>query len=215
MVSTKTQRLRDRVRAEVKHAKQTALGDLPEKPKAELVKAEAPAPKKQIEITEISTSTREDELVLKICFKLMPTRTAFSRVTADLYFDEQKIDSLRLRVLQGPLATANSEFSSALDMTGIGEGQHKLRVEIYELWSENEKLAFTSKEVAIEYIPIRREDKLIRVPIIKSVAGGDLTIVSDSEKRIFREMDEEMKKEPSHNSLDGFQISIFFKQSGQ
>ena len=80
-------------------------------------------------------------------------------------------------------------------MTGISQGPHRLRVEMYELWSSSEKLSVTSKELTIDYVPIKREDKLIRVPIIKSVAGGDLTIVSDSEKRIFREMDEEMKKE--------------------
>ena len=79
MVSTKTQRLRDRVRAEVKNSKQTTLGDLSEEPKAKPTNATAPAPKKQIEITEISTSTREDELALKAGFRLLPSKTPFQR----------------------------------------------------------------------------------------------------------------------------------------
>jgi hypothetical protein len=183
------------MRADVKHSKQATLGTLPETHRGKSAKAAVPEQKKQIEITEINNTNREDELVLKIGFRLLPSRTAFSRVTADLYFDGQKIDSLRLRVLQGPLATDASEFSSVLDMTGIGKGQHKLRVEMYELWLSEEKLANTSKEVNIDYVPLRKEDRLVRVPIVKSTAGADLAIISDSEKNIYREIEKEMKRE--------------------
>jgi hypothetical protein len=193
--STKTQRLREKTREDIKHSKQTTLGTLPEIYRAEPAKAAVPEQKKQIKITEINTNTREDELVLKIGFKLLPSRTAFSRVILDLYFDQRKIDSLSLRVLQGPLATDSSEFSSVLDMTGIGKGQHILRVEMYELWDSGEKLNHASKEVTVEYVPLRREDRLIKVPIIKSVAGADLAIVSDTEKNIYREIEEDMKRE--------------------
>jgi hypothetical protein len=193
--STKTQRLREKVRAEVKHSKQTTLGSLP-KPSEEMpAKAAVPELKKEIEITEICTSARENELVLKICFKMLPSRTVFSRVTSDLYFDGGKIDSLRLRILQGPLATDSSEFSSVLELTGIGEGKHMVRVDIYELWSSVEKLTCTSKEVAFEYVPVNREDRLVKVKIVKRVAGADLAIVSESEKNIYREIEEGMKNE--------------------
>jgi hypothetical protein len=193
--STKTQRLREKMREDIKHSKQTTLGTIPEIHRAEPAKAAVPEQKKQIEIIEISTNTREDELVLKIGFKLLPSRTAFSRVNLDLYFDQRKIDSLCLRVLQGPLATDASEFSSVLDMTGIGKGQHILRVEMYELWDSGEKLAHASKEMTVEYVPLRREDRLIKVPIIKNVAGADLAIISDTEKNIYREIEKEMKEE--------------------
>ena len=112
-----------------------------------------------------------------------------------MYFDEQIIDSLRLCVLQGPFATDDSEFSSVLDMTGIGGGAYSLRVEMNELWSSDEKLTSASKEVTIEYVPLKREDRLVRVPIVKSIEGTDLAIVSDTEKKIYRQMEEEMKKQ--------------------
>ena len=181
------------MRAEVKHSKQSTLDNTSEMRKTE--PAKTPLPNRQIEITEITTSSREGELILKAAFKLVPSRIAFSRVTAELYFDEQKIDSLRLRILQGPLATDESEFSSVLDMTGIEAGPHNLKIEMYELWEASEKLTCASKEVAIEYVPLKREDKVIRVPIIKSTAGADLTIISDVEKNIYREINEEMKKD--------------------
>jgi hypothetical protein len=193
--STKTERLREKMRADIRRSKQSTLDNLPEARKAEPAKPSVPEEKKHIEITEISTTTREGELILKIGFRLLPSRTAFSRVTADLYFDEEKIDSLRLRVLQGPLATDDSEFSSVLDMTGIEKGQHIIRVEMYELWSSEEKLTSTSKEVTVEYVPLRKEDRLIRIPIVKSSAGADLAIISDTEKNIYREIEKQMKRE--------------------
>ena len=111
-----------------------------------------------------------------------------------MYFDGEKIDSLRLRILQGPLASDVSEFSSVLDMTGIGQGQHTFRVDMYELWGSDEKLTSTSKEVTFEYVPVKREDRRLKVPIVKSVAGADLAIVSESENNIYREIEENFKE---------------------
>jgi hypothetical protein len=191
--STKTQRLREKMRAAVRQSKQTTLDSLPEAPKKESVVESAP--KKQIVLTEIDTLTREDELVLKVGLKLLPSNTAFSKINAELYFDEHKIESLHIRVLQGPLATDNLEFTSVLGMKGISAGSHVIKVEMYELWSSEEKLTCVSKEVTIEYVPVKREDRLIKVPIVKSVAGADLAVVSDLEKDIYREIEANMKKE--------------------
>ena len=66
---------------------------------------------------------------------------------------------------------------------------------MYELWSFGEKITITTKEVTIDYVSLRREDRLKKVPIVKSVAGADLMIVSDSEKSIYSEMEENMKKD--------------------
>lgn len=192
---TKCQRLRQKMRTDIKYLKQTTLGSVQEARKTEASKTMVPEQKKQIEITEITISTREDELALKVGFRLMPSRTVYSRVKSDLFFDEQKIESLRLRILQGPLAMDCSEFSSVLDMTGIPAGKHTLRVEMYEIWASDEKLTAASKEVTIDYVPVKIEDRLIRVPIMKSVAGAHLDIISETQKNIYREIEEEMKKE--------------------
>jgi hypothetical protein len=80
-------------------------------------------------------------------------------------------------------------------MTGIVKGQHTLRVEIYELWGSGEKLTHASKEATVEYTPLRREDRLIEIPIVKSVAGADLAILTESERNIYREIEEDMKEE--------------------
>jgi hypothetical protein len=44
----------------------------------------------------------------------------------------ERIDSLRLRVLQEPLVVDDLESSSVLDMTGVGEGQHTVKVEMFD-----------------------------------------------------------------------------------
>ena len=80
-------------------------------------------------------------------------------------------------------------------MTGIEQGKHLLKVDMYELWSSGEKLTCASKEATIEYVPVKKEDRMIPVPIVKSVAGADLSIVLESEKTIYREIEAEMKKE--------------------
>jgi hypothetical protein len=80
-------------------------------------------------------------------------------------------------------------------MEGVTAGSHVIRVEMFELRDSGEKFTCASKEVRIEYVPLRREDKLIKVPTVKSVAGKDLVVLSESEKDIYREIDENIRKE--------------------
>ena len=179
----------------LKPSKQTTLDSLPNAPKKEPAEAPSSARKKQIIITEISTITREDELALKIGFKLIPSKTAFSKLKSNLWFDDQQISSVSISIPQSPLATDEFELTPVLDMKGINAGSHTIKVEMYELWSSGEKLNYTSKEVTIDYIPKNREDSLIRVPIVRSIAGTGLVVVSDSDKSIYHEIEETMKKE--------------------
>lgn len=192
--STKSQHLREKVRAEVNRAKQTTLENTIHNNNTTSTRVALPFEKK-IEITEIAAVTEMDELNLKVGFKLIPSRTAFSRVISELYFDKQKINSLRLRILQGPLMTDELEFSSVLSMIGIEAGQHNIEVKMYELWSTEEKLTSTSKEVKIDYIPLKKEKQFVKIPIVKRSIGADLTIVTDSEKRIYNEIEEDAKRE--------------------
>jgi hypothetical protein len=193
--STKTQHLREKMRAAAKQSKQRKLDSLQDAPQKEPPKADTSVPKRHIVITEIGTQTKEDELALRIAFRLLPSKTGFSKVKSDLWFDGQQISSVTIGIPQSPLATNDFELTPVLDMKGITGGPHTIKAEMYELWSSDEKLTNASKEVTIEYVPMKREDRMIRVPIVKSVAGTDLAIVSDSEKNIYREIEEDMKKE--------------------
>jgi hypothetical protein len=179
----------------LKAPKQLTLDNLPNVPIKEPNKATKPIQQKQIIITEIGAITREDELALKVGFKLLPSKTAFSKVKSDLAFDNQQISSRLVRIIQGPLAGNEFELTPVLDMKGINAGSHSIKVEMYEPWSNGEKLSFTSKEVTVEYVPKTRESRLIKIPIVKSFGGSDLAVVSESDKNIYREIEETMKKE--------------------
>jgi hypothetical protein len=193
--STKAQHLREKMRAAVKKSGQTTLDSLRDVPQKEAAKAINSEQKKHIVITGIGTVTKEDEIALKVEFRLLPSRTAFSKMTSELYFDAQKLKVVCIGIPQSPLARDDFELTPVLDMKGINAGLHKIKVEMYELGFSGEKLTCTSTEVTVEYVPKSREDRLVKIPTVKSIAGTDLAIASDSEKSIYREIEESIKKE--------------------
>jgi hypothetical protein len=176
-------------------AKQLTLDSLPSVPIKHAAAENAHPSEKQIIIAEIGTNIREDELVLKIGFKLLPSKTVFSKVKAELWFDNQKISSVLISIPQGPLSTNDFELTPVLDMKGIPAGQYVIKVEMYEFWSSGERLSQAGKEVIVDYVPLTRESRLINIPIVKSVAGADLTVVSEVEKEIYSEIEKQAKRE--------------------
>lgn len=178
-----------------KTLKQLTLDSLANPPKPEQTKTSKQIREKKIAITEIGTVTREDELALKVGFRLLPSKTAFSRLKSDLWFDNQEISSVSISIPQGRLAADDFELTPVLDMKGVTAGPHIIKVEMYELWSSGEKLSQATKEVNVDYVPQTRESRFVKVPIVKSVAGKDLAVVSDVEKDIYREIEETAKKE--------------------
>ena len=110
-------------------------------------------PEKRIVITEISTATKEDELALKIAFKLIPSKTAFSKVQLDLFFNNQQINSKTIRIIQGSLAKDDFELTPTLNMQDIPAGRYVLKVEMYELCPSGEKLSEAKKEAIVDYCP--------------------------------------------------------------
>ena len=103
--STKIQRLREKMLAATKQSKQTTLDSLQNMPQEkELANTVEPEQKKQIIITEIETVTKTGELALKIEFRLLPSKTAFSKIRSDLFFDEQKLKVFLIFIPQSPLA---------------------------------------------------------------------------------------------------------------
>ena len=188
--SIKTRRLRRNMRS-----KQTTLDNLPEAPNKQSIETVVNKLKKQIVITEIGFVTKEDELALRLDFSLFPSKKLFLKIRANLFFDGQKLRSVSIMIPQSPIARDDFELNTVLDMLGITAGSHIIGVEMFELWDSGEKFTCASKEVWIDYIPLRREDRLIKVPTVKSVAGKDLVVVSESEKNIYREIDENIRKE--------------------
>ena len=179
----------------LKATKQLTLDNLPNVSKKEPENTTKSIQEKQIKITDIAAVTGEDELALKIDFKLIPSKTAFSKIQSNLWFDNQQINSISIRIPQSTLAKDEFELTPVLDMKGITAGSYTLRVEMYELWSDGEKLSFAQKDVTIEYVPKTKASSLIKIPTVKSFGGTDLAVVYESDKNIYREIEEITKKE--------------------
>ncbi|HSQ49391.1 MAG TPA: hypothetical protein VLL96_06900 [Candidatus Deferrimicrobiaceae bacterium] len=179
-----------------KPQKQFTLDNFPDahpKDALEIIKEQQDEP---ITITQIEPTTKEDELNIKIAFKL-PAKKAFSRVKSDLWFDRELAGSVVVRMLQGPLAMDESEFSAILDMRGIAAGQHIIGVEMFGLWGNNEKLCRTIQEITVDYVPQTRQSRLVRSPIVRSVVGADLGVISETEKGIYKNIEKTVKMEHS------------------
>jgi hypothetical protein len=177
-----------------KQPKQLTFDSLNAAPKKQAVDPE-PSRQKQISVTQMETTTGIDELTLKIGFRLLPSRLAFSKIKTDLFFDGLYICSALIRVLQGPLATDESEYTWVLNMKDVSAGVYKVRVEMYEVWSSGERLSQTSRETTVDYVPLTRQSRLVRIPTVKSVAGADLAVASSQEKELLSEIKDAAKKE--------------------
>jgi hypothetical protein len=121
--------------------------------------------------TEIGTSTKENELALRVSFKLLPSKMTFSKVQLDFWFDNQKISSVSVRIPQSPLSRDEFELTPVLDMRGIPAGFHVIKVEMFELWSSGERLTQAVKEVNIDYVPQTRESRFVKIPTVKTSQG--------------------------------------------
>jgi hypothetical protein len=174
----------------VNTSKQITLDKLSEAAKKEPAKSP-----KQIVITQIAATIGENELGLKVAFKLHPSKASFSKVHSDLSFNSQHVNSVVMRIPQGPLATDECEYGCVLDMTGITAGAYAVKVELFEQWESGEKMFETTKELTVDYVPKTRQARLIKIPTVKTVAGADLAVGSRIEKDIFEEIGKTQKKE--------------------
>ena len=199
---SKNQQKREIKAVDVKHARQSTLGDLSFQFNIERTK-ESIKPTKAIVISRVADTIKEDELELKVEFSLLPSKVSFSKINLDLYFQENLINSTSLVIPQSQLLNNNFEVPQVLEMKGIVAGEYLIRVEMYEPWSSGEKLNFTAKEITTQYIPQTREARLMKIPTVKSVAGNDLTVVSSNAKNIYREIERDLKKE-SISKRDGW-----------
>jgi hypothetical protein len=82
---------------------------------------------KRIHITQMTTTTKIDELSLKISFKLEPSYKVFSKIKANLLFENTLINTLLIQIPQGPLGTNNLEYNWTLYTRDIAEGTCQLK----------------------------------------------------------------------------------------
>jgi len=185
----KRERIREKTLVDINKAKQATFDRLPKNVDA----AKEPKPNKSI-IIQLSHKVKEDELDLSIGFRLLPSRMHFSNLQLDLYFDSNKVNSYLIAVPPSRLLSDELEFPITLDMAGICSGDHVIKAEFSEKWETGEILAHASKYVVVQYTPVRREDRYVKVPIVRKIDGA-FRIVLPEEKELYRELERGKQRE--------------------
>jgi hypothetical protein len=151
----------------------------------------APTESKQIIINKIDSSTKYDDLSLTVEFKLIPSKTEFSKVRSTLWFDDQEVKSALIQIPQGPLTLNEFELKTELDMRGISPGAHTVKVEINDLFST----CYGSKKETITYTPVDRKASYRKIPLAKKTQGSDFAIIQKSHKQIYQKIEKTIKNE--------------------
>jgi len=190
---SRNQTEREKMKVTVNKNKQYKLDDVSFQ--FNIQKIDGSKPEKTILITHISNLIKEDELELKVEFTLSPSKESFSKVFLDLFFENQKLSSTPLLISQSTLFSDNLMYKQIVDMSGVEAGSYLFRVEMYELWDNSEKLNFVTKQITLEYVPKRRQDRLVKVPTVKTFPGDALVVDSSETKSIYQKIEQENREE--------------------
>jgi hypothetical protein len=147
---------------------------------------------KQITITQFAPTFKNYvELNADTDFKLVPSQKAFSKIRYTLWFDGQKAYSDLIEIPQSLFASDEFEMKRILDLSGMTPGNHTVKVELCDLFSPS----CASKEITIEYKPLTKEERFRRIPTVKKTEGVDISIISNNEKEVFRDIKDTLRKE--------------------
>ncbi len=186
----KKQRLRQKTLADVSRSKQSTFDKLPQ-PKA---KQPAVHIEKSIEIAQLEYIIKENELSLSVAFRLLPSKNAFSNLILELHFDDHSLQTYSISVPPSQLLSDELEFPIEMDMAGISPGAHTVKVEIWERWGTGEKLTSASKYVIVHYLPTRKEDRYVEVPIVRRIDGA-FRIILPGEKDYYEQLEKSRHQE--------------------
>jgi len=147
---------------------------------------------KQITITQLVPTTKNyDELNVDADFRLDPSKKEFSKIRYTIWFDGQKAYSDLIEIPQSLIASDEFQMKRILDLRGMPPGIHTVKIELCDLFSPS----CASKETTIEYKPLTKEERFRIIPTVKKTEGVDISIVSNDEKEVFREIEDALRKE--------------------
>ena len=169
-----------------KQVSQLKLSGFPSEPQKEM-----PRKRKEIRVTSISSVAKFDRVSLFVEFRLIPSKIVFSKLRFALWFDGQEITSVVVRIPQRFGDSNEFQLKSELDMRGISAGAHTVKVELQDLFSP----CFGFREEIIDYVPVDRKAAYREIPIVRKIEGESIIVVSESEKKILKEIRKAMKKD--------------------
>jgi hypothetical protein len=180
----------EKATVDVKRNKQYTLDSLPE-PKTQQKSSKL---EKAIVVAQLAYTIKDNVLELSIAFRLLPSQNHFSNLTLELYFDDNKLNSYLISIPPSQLLSNELEFPITLDMKGICPGPHTIKVEMFERWHTGEKLTNTSRYVIVQYSPTRKEDRYVKVPIVRKIDGA-FRIILPEEKDLYEQLERNRRQE--------------------
>jgi len=189
----KKQQLREKTQADIKKSKQVTFDKLPPQ-KSVRTTTISSSSEKQILIAQLKHTIKEAELELLVSFRLLPSQRVFSNVTLEIYFNGEKLNTYLISIPPSQLLSSELEFPITLDMNDIQPGEHTIKVEMSERWSTGEKLTSTTQYVIIQYTPVRRQDRYVKVPIVRKIDGA-FRIILPEEKELYDELQKSRRQE--------------------
>ena len=175
--------------------KQMTLDSLPSFTEKKSAETKLQNNKRQIILNEIETILRDNELVINIGFSLSPSKSSFSRIECDLFFNGQPLKQNLITIPQSPILTNDFELTPiVLDMKGLDIGFYTIKVDLCELLPFGMGTC-SSREIAVRYLPSKKEERYIKIPIVKRFEGQALEVMSESDKNIYRDIEQTIKKE--------------------
>lgn len=148
---------------------------------------------KHVTITKLEATVKRTNLILIAKFKLAASKRIFSRIQADLYFDEQHIKSFYVGIPYYFAGKKEFPLRSLLSLEEISAGSHTIKLEMCGLW--HYATPSDLKETTIEYQPPVKTKITRKVPKVKKIDGPHIAVVTDEAKKLYREMRERWKKE--------------------
>lgn len=186
----KKQQLRDKTLVDIKKTKQYTFDTLPEQKTQQF----ASKTERSIDIAQLAYSIKENLLETSISFRLLPSKNHFSNLTLELYFDNNKLNCYLIGIPPSQLLSDELAFPISLDMTGICPGPHTIKVEMYERWHTGEILTSASKYVIVNYSPTRKEERYVKVPIVRKIDGA-FRIILPEEKELYEQFERNKRQE--------------------
>ncbi len=184
----KKEQIRDKILVDIKKTKQCTFDTLPQqKPQT------TPQMEKSIAVAQLGYTIKENILELSIAFRLLPSKNHFSNLTLELYFNDNKLNSYLISIPPSQLLSNELEFPISLDMKGICPGQHKIKVEMFEQWNTGEILTSASRYVIVDYSPTRKEDRYVKVPIVRKIDGA-FRIILPQEKELYEKLERNQRQ---------------------
>jgi hypothetical protein len=135
--------------------------------------------------------TKYDEMVLTVEFELAPSKAVFSKLRSTLWFDDLELKTSLIVIPQRLGDTDKFQLNHKFDMRGISAGVHIIKAELCDVFYPCSAI----RKERIDYVPLDRTAAYRKIPLATRIAGEDFTIVSRSDKEIYKDIEQSRKNE--------------------